>query len=181
MIEHGRVRLTPYVKSLRQKLFDWMNDATLRRAAGEFRALSEMDFDAWIGRMAGTPQNVFFIIAERERLVPVGFCFLAGLEPIHRRARLGIAIGEAAFRGRGLGRDAVSALVRHGMQDLGLERVALDVSTGNAAALRLYAACGFRHEGVLRRHFFVDGAFHDAAAMAILRGESDPPAPLPPP
>lgn len=172
MIEHGRVRLSPYVRSLRQKLFDWMNDPGVRRAAGEFRTLSELELDRWVERMSTGTQNCFFIIVERERLTPVGFCTLTGLSPIHRHARLGIAIGDAAFRGRGLARDAVTALVRHGYADLGLERIFLDVLADNHAAQRVYEACGFRREGVWRRHFFVDGAFHDAVTMALLHDEA---------
>jgi RimJ/RimL family protein N-acetyltransferase len=174
MIDYGKVRLSPYVKSLRQKLFDWMNDGPTRRAAGEYRPFSEPEFDAWLAGMTAGREQMLFIIAEQESMTPAGFCTLTGVSPVHRRGRLGIAV-DSGMRRRGLGGDAVAGLTRHAFFDLGLERLALDAPAGNEAALRLYERCGFRREGVWRRHFFIDGAFHDAVAMAILRDEVRPP------
>lgn len=175
MIDHGAVRLSPYVKSLRQRLFDWMNDAPTRRAAGEYRPLSEPEFDHWLAGMTAGRDRVLLIVAERATMTPAGFCALTDINPLHRRARLSIAI-DPAMRRRGLGGDAVTALTRHAFLDLGLERLSLDTPAGNAAAIRLYERRGFRREGVWRRHFLIDGDFHDAVAMAILRDEFAAPA-----
>lgn len=174
MIAFGRVRLSPYVRGLRQTLFDWMNDPETRRAAGEFRAMSEPDLDAWIGRVASAPGNAFFFIVERDAPAPVGFALLADIAPLHRHARVSIAIPDPARRGRGHGGDALRALIDHGFRDLGLERIHLDVLVSNEGAIRLYRRLGFVEEGIRRRHFYVDGNFRDVLSMAVLRRPSDP-------
>lgn len=169
MIAYGGVRLSPYVRGLRQTLFEWMNDPDTRRAAGEFRAMSEPDLDAWIGRAAAGPNGAFFFIIEREAPVAVGFVLLADVSAQHRHARLSVAVPDPGRRGRGYGGDALRAVLAYGFRDLGLERIHLDVLTDNEGAIRLYRRVGFQDEGVRRRHFYVDGDFRDVLTMAALR------------
>ena len=47
-----------------------------------------------------------------------------------------------AWRGRGIGRALLLDAIHH-LFDMGLERVDLEVETGNAPALRLYESTGF--------------------------------------
>lgn len=58
-------------------------------------------------------------------------------------AELGIAI-TAAMQDRGYGSEAVRAVVRYGMDNLGLRRIFLKVFPDNARAIRVYEKCGFR-------------------------------------
>lgn len=176
MITQGRVSLSPFVRGLRQKLFDWMSNPDLRRAAGEFATMSEFEFDAWLQRQAAAAGNLLCIVGHRETATPIGFATLSGMERIHRRARLGIAIGEAAYRSQGLGKEATAALVAHGFRDLGLHRIALDVVDGNTAAIKTYQRCGFQIEGRLREHYFVDGVHRDAIIMGLLRQDAAAPS-----
>ncbi|NIQ95384.1 MAG: ribosomal protein S18-alanine N-acetyltransferase [Desulfuromonadales bacterium] len=67
-----------------------------------------------------------------------------------------------AFRRQGVGR----SLLRHAMaraRQRGLERTTLEVRTGNAGAIALYEALGFRRDAV-RRRYYVDG--EDALLMS---------------
>ena len=56
---------------------------------------------------------------------------------------LGIAI-TAAMQDKGYGTEAVAAMVRYGMDRLGLSRIFLKVFPDNARAIRVYEKCGFR-------------------------------------
>ena len=56
---------------------------------------------------------------------------------------LGIAI-TAAMQDKGYGTEAVSAVVRYGIDQLGLHRVFLKVFPDNARAIHVYEKCGFR-------------------------------------
>ncbi len=56
---------------------------------------------------------------------------------------LGIAI-TAAMQDRGFGTEAIPAMVRYGMEVLGLSRIFLKVFPDNARAIHVYEKCGFR-------------------------------------
>lgn len=59
---------------------------------------------------------------------------------------------DPAWRRRGLGRQALEALLETGRRQ-GAERATLEVAAGNGAARALYAALGFREAGIRRRYY----------------------------
>ncbi len=77
---------------------------------------------------------------------------------------LGLAV-DPAHQGRGAGRRLVEASV-HRARDRGARKLALRVLGPNARARRLYEACGFAVEGVLRDEFFLNGRYADDVLMA---------------
>jgi ribosomal protein S18 acetylase RimI-like enzyme len=68
-------------------------------------------------------------------------------------------------QGRGVGRRLVAAAVEEARRR-GARRLRLRVLGHNAAARRVYEACGFVVEGVLRDEFLLDGRYVDDVFMA---------------
>jgi aminoglycoside 6'-N-acetyltransferase len=93
-------------------------------------------------------------------------------DPAYRHASIDIFL-DPAVHSRGLGRDAVRTLARHLLGDLGHHRLVIDPAADNEAAIRCYAAVGFRPVGVLRQYERdVDGpGWHDGLLMDLLRDE----------
>jgi RimJ/RimL family protein N-acetyltransferase len=85
-----------------------------------------------------------------------------------RSAELAMVIGNEAARGKGIGQEALGLMLGYAFGMLGLERVELEVATGNRRAIRCYEKAGMKLEGVKRHAFMVDGCYHDLAMMAIL-------------
>ena len=93
-------------------------------------------------------------------------------EPDYRHASIDIFI-DPAVHGRGLGRDAVATLARHLTRDRGHHRLVIDPAADNAAAIRCYAAVGFRPVGIMRGYERdADGSgWHDGLLMDMLADE----------
>ncbi len=89
----------------------------------------------------------------------------------HQTAWVGIGIGEADYRGKGYGSDALRVAVSYAFRELGLYRVSLGVFAYNQRAIRAYEKVGFVHEGALRGAIFRDGQHWDNLFMGILRPE----------
>jgi ribosomal-protein-alanine N-acetyltransferase len=79
-----------------------------------------------------------------------------------------LAAGEP---GKGLMRDAVSALVDHAFEDRGLHRVAANIIPHNNRSIALVRALGFTREGVLRGLIEIDGAWRDHECWSVLSTE----------
>jgi len=99
----------------------------------------------------------------------VGWCDVA---PVfgHSRAHIGI-LGIALLpeaRGRGLGTQLLQAAIDRSWAR-GLTRIELSVRADNLNAKALYERLGFEHEGLARRASLIDGIYHDAFRMALLR------------
>jgi RimJ/RimL family protein N-acetyltransferase len=87
----------------------------------------------------------------------------------------GLAVDPAA-QGGGVGRALVAAAVEEA-RGRGARRLRLHVLGHNAAARRVYEACGFVVEGVLREEFLLDGRYVDDVLMARKLTPTDEGAP----
>ena len=87
-----------------------------------------------------------------------------------RIAELGYWIG-VPFWGRGYASEAAAALVRHGFEELNLQRIYAGVFTRNLSSGRVLEKVGMRYEGTLRQHVFKWDRYLDVAYYGILREE----------
>lgn len=115
-----------------------------------------------------------FIILEKDSRRPVGFCELASRDDAVSSAALGIFIGEADCRRKGLARAALQALLAYGFGALGLRSVWLTTWEGNAPALGLYRSLGFRQAGVRRDAWRRSGKLYGLVYMDLLAEEFSP-------
>jgi RimJ/RimL family protein N-acetyltransferase len=75
-------------------------------------------------------------------------------------------------RGRGICTRALRLLARHGLDELGLQRVDLITDPDNVASQRVAEKVGFQREGVLRAHLrHPDGRVRDSVMFSLLPGE----------
>lgn len=101
----------------------------------------------------------------------VGEIRLDNLNAVDRRARLAIGLFGQELLGRGIGRTAITLVLRHAFGALALHRVDLRVLAYNHRAIRCYEACGFTREGVERESALVGDTWYDDWIMSILEQE----------
>ena len=70
-------------------------------------------------------------------------------EPMYRHAWIDLFL-HPRVHGRGVGTEAVQALVRHLIEERGHHRITIDPAVANGAAVRCYEKAGFRRVGVMR-------------------------------
>jgi RimJ/RimL family protein N-acetyltransferase len=148
-------------------LWELRNDDVIEALAhGPPLPRSMAELEAWYEkRLAETDAHVF-VIEAADRVV--GTCNLRDIDPVNRRAELGISLARDAI-GKGYGSDAIRVLLRLAFHDLNLHKVCLDTLASNEPALRAYRACGFVEVGRLREHDWFDGRYDDLVVMGILR------------
>jgi RimJ/RimL family protein N-acetyltransferase len=120
-------------------LFAWINDRELVELSAVFRPVSRAEHDAWFHSVRTRDDVAIYAIREDGALVGTCQLILEGTE-----AELRIRIGVRSAQGRGIGTWAVSELVRRGFEELGLERIWLQVFAVNVRAIRAYERAGFR-------------------------------------
>jgi RimJ/RimL family protein N-acetyltransferase len=101
-----------------------------------------------------------------------GMAAMAGFlrEQRDKRRHKGIVWGvyvSPGYRGRGMGRAVMTALLDSVRRLPDLRCVYLSVTSANAAAKGLYASLGFRGFGVERRALRVGDSFHDEEHMVL--------------
>jgi RimJ/RimL family protein N-acetyltransferase len=84
---------------------------------------------------------------------------------------LGITVFDQADRGKGIGRDAISALTAHLFAMEGAHRVQLTTDVANGAMRAVVDRLGFGFEGVLRGFWPEPDGCHDYAMYAMTKDD----------
>jgi RimJ/RimL family protein N-acetyltransferase len=154
----------------------WRNDPEVRDQLLSFRFPVTHVMEARFIEKAiagdGIDQCVAGVVDRRDGAF-CGLVYLRDIDWVSRHANFGIMIGRRDRQGRGLGRRAMHLMLGHGFRVLNLERIYLYVADYNDHAKNLYESYGFVHEGRMRRHVALDGAYHDLLLMGLLRDEFD--------
>lgn len=100
----------------------------------------------------------------------IGMGGLTSISRKNKNAELYIYINPDFF-GRGFGKWATFLLCNLGFRDLKLEKIYLFTFSKNVRANNLYLKCGFKQEGLLRKHTFKDNFLQDRFIFGLLKEE----------
>lgn len=104
---------------------------------------------------------------------PVGVVGFNAFDWANRLGSIGYWLAEHA-EGHGLMTRAVAALVDHGFETEGLNRIEIRVAVRNHRSRAIPQRLGFRHEGTLHEVENLYGRYVDHALYARLKGECAP-------
>lgn len=111
-------------------------------------------------------QHRQFLLASKDE--KVGYVGLFDIEERHRNAEFGIMI-DPLQQGNGYAGKATKLALEYGFHQLNLHKIYLYAAKTNEKAIHIYQKVGFRIEGEMKEHFFVDGNYHDAVVMSIFQ------------
>lgn len=110
----------------------------------------------------------FAIVDEYDEYM--GTISLKEVDMTARNAEYAISLRKKA-QGRGIGSAATKEILRLAFEEFGLQRVYLNVLSGNSRAIALYEKCGFVYEGEFRNHLFLRGEYQSLKWYAMLKEE----------
>lgn len=132
-------------------------------------AYREQEFDASV---AEADDHVVALIIEADGRA-VGDINLFDIDRRNRRASVGLSIWRPEDRNRGIGTDAMRALLAWAFREYNLHRVDLSVDPANKVAIHVYEKLGFVHEGRRREAHYGGGDYVDDVIMGLLSPEFD--------
>ncbi|MBI4786340.1 MAG: GNAT family N-acetyltransferase [Chloroflexi bacterium] len=168
-----KVELAAIKREYLPRYVEWLNDWEVARylMPGMPQVMTLESETEWFdARQKDKSSFVFAILGLPEKNL-IGNCGLHNLDLKNRCAVFGIFIGDKNYWSKGYGTDATRTLLRFAFEQLGLNRVELEVYDYNPRAMRAYEKAGFRRDGTRRQALFRDGDFHDIHLMGILREE----------
>lgn len=172
MIEGKLVRLRAIEPEDAERAFKWINDPEVNHtlmARYPFSLQWEKEWAAGAAKPSDFSEARFAI--ETKDGVHIGICGLHRARPEDRGSELGIMIGEAEYREKGYGTDAMLTLVGFAFHQMNLHKVSLGVFEFNPRGYAVYKKCGFVEEGRRREEVYQDGRYWDVIWMSILRDE----------
>ncbi len=169
ILRGAKVVLRPLGSGDLRRCVKWFSDPQVTQFLGRNTPVTLAEEERWFRDYLRRGDEQIFAIEVDGR--HVGNLGLHKVDRVHRKADLGIVIGEPAYWSRGYGTDALRAALAYGFGPLALNKVSLDVLEDNARALHSYEKCGFVREGVHREDVFKDGRFLNVVRMSILARE----------
>ncbi|MCW1249978.1 GNAT family N-acetyltransferase [Acaricomes phytoseiuli] len=173
LLRGAKVRLRSLREEDTESLASWWNEPewavfqSTKVVPAPAAATVEM-FQAWSkNKDAG---GVGFSIEKIDDGTLLGHVALWGIDPTIRAASLGIMIGTPHV-GQGFGTDTMKIILRFAFEELGLNKIELNVWEYNTRALRTYKSAGFVVEGTRRAAAFHAGRYWAQIQMGILRSE----------
>lgn len=158
----------PHSEAVIEQRVAWLSDPAVGGWFNGYRehgTTLEAQREWFNGYLQDDKRDFYTIVADGR---PIGVVGLTDIDRENQQAELFIMIGEADFRGKGIGQQAVKHIVHYAFTTLGLHRVGLHVSANNVAAIACYRKAGFQEEGRLRNDRLVDGTFEDTLVMSVI-------------
>lgn len=166
-----QIALGPMSHTLLPLYQRWSNDfgvtRTMRLAAPATAEQLAADYD----RATHDEHSVSFTIYDRVTWRPIGNTAWIALDWHARTAEFILYLGEADYRGHGIGTEVTGLMLNYAFDTLGLHSVMLRVYSFNLAGQRAYARAGFREFGRRREAKMMGGARWDVVYMECLSTE----------
>jgi ribosomal-protein-alanine N-acetyltransferase len=175
-ITGSKVYLRPLERAdLNEQYLGWVNDAEIARYLDTRTFPTSMpDLVAFYEEVTRTRDNVILAIVDKKSDQHIGNVKLGPIRWVHRRATLGLLIGEKKFWGQGIGTEVTRLAVEYGFNRLNLRRIDLGLYGDHQSAVRCYEKVGFKVEGRLREHLFHEGEYKDSLLMGLLKSDYKP-------
>jgi RimJ/RimL family protein N-acetyltransferase len=165
----SEVRLEPIAPRHAASMFRWMLDSEVASNVGLRQQPSMQKTQAWVEKaMADSSVCAFAIMCGNAH---VGNVVLDLIDTHVATARLSVYVGEANFRGKGVGRTAVYLALDHAFSKKHLHKVWLTTHAANVRAISTYTRLGFVLEGVLREEFLLNGSRVHLIRFSLLSSE----------
>lgn len=147
----------------------WMNDPDTGRYL-ESR-LSRHDLQSltdFVAGMAADPLNFLAGIFLKDGGRHIGNIKLGPIDPFHRRAVVGLLIGEQSCWGKGFATEAISLVTQFAFEEVGLHRVTAGAYADNVGSVRAFEKAGWRQEARLPSHWRCGEGYQDGILLGCI-------------
>jgi len=174
MIYGKRVRLRAIEREDLPRFVTWLNDPEVRQHLQMYQPLSMPQEEEWFKSTLQRPldeQPLVIEVKVADGWQAIGNICLFDINHGDRSAEVGIVIGEKSFWNQGYGSEAMRLMLKHGFEDVNLNRIFLRVYETNPRGQHAYAKAGFVLEGRMRQARYLQGRYIDVLLMSALRSE----------
>ena len=175
MLISKRIRLRALEREDLPNCVRWLNDRevteNLLQRSPLSKAMEEKWFDSQLEIPPSNGQVLAIDLLVGDQWMHIGNAGLHQIDPVVREAEFGIFIGEKRYWGQGIGKEALLLILKHGFEDLNLNRIYLYVFETNSRGIACYKSAGFVQEGLLRQADYKNGRYINTLVMSILRSE----------
>lgn len=176
MLKGRKVILRPLQESDAEVLQKWYMDKEFRMAYDAYESVELEAIKADIRQGLGgiydprLSKLMFLVLRQRDQK-PIGICCLRDIDRLNRNAEVLLGIGEPDMRLSGYGLDLLVVLLDLAYYELGLEKTYMKILENQPYGLQNALKFGYKAEGHLRNHAFMDGRFVNLFILGMLKSD----------
>lgn len=154
----------------------WMNDFDIVKTIGRNDYLMPVSHQKLVQYVQGinTETTMFLAIYYNEKGVEegkeknnfVGTLKIYDIDFIHKRASIGILVGEKVFWGKNIATQAIALADEYILNKLHLNKITAGYLASNIGMKKAFEKNGYIQEGELKKHFFDSEVFQDTILVA---------------
>jgi ribosomal-protein-alanine N-acetyltransferase len=170
-LETPRLLLCPFGEWMLQSNYvKWLNDPEVQRSNSHGRFPYTLEqAKSWLNHKCSANESLNLALVHKTEHIHIGNIALQDIDYLNQSADFAIMLGEKAFWGQGLALEASQSILRHGFEQLNLNRISCATSSENVAMQKLAIKLGMSQEGLRKKALFKQGSFHDLIEFGILR------------
>ena len=170
------IELKPFERADFDKLINWIETPEFLLQWGGPNFTFPLDEDQ-LGVYLKDANNddsevLIYSVFDRETETVIGHISLGKIDRGNNSARVGkVLVGDKNVRGKGIGKQMMTEILKVAFDELHLHRVSLGVFDFNSSAIACYEKAGFKKEGLLRESRKIGEEYWSLWEMSILEKE----------
>lgn len=151
---------------------NWLNDQeiTLFMGSGRFPVTAN-SLMVYIDHYNNSRDGMLFGIFTKKSTKHIGNITLHQIDWRNRHAEIGIFIGDKNARGKGYATEAIRLVAEHAFNKLNLRKLCTGMIKDNEGSKKAFEKVGFKVEGILKEHFYLNGEYLDCYRLGLLMGK----------
>jgi diamine N-acetyltransferase len=157
-------------------LYKWENNIDNWNLSGTLTPYSRFVIEQYL---AASHHDIYYnkqlrLMIDRtdgEKETAIGCIDLFDLDPFHKRAGVGILIGEKENRKKGYGTEALELLTEYAFNKLDMHQLFANIAADNVSSLEMFKKCGFVMIGIKKEWLNVNGSWNDECLLQLIKPE----------
>ncbi len=167
--ESESLYLSPICLDDYQIFTKWLNDETLSRGLGNFKAnINELNEKELLENFCKKGNHNYALIRKEDNEL-IGTYGLEVKDDVSRRYHVGGFIGEISERGKGYGTEALKLITKFAFEILNAQTVYSGIFSFNEPSIKAAQKAGYRIAGKYRNAYFYNGKYHDQLLIEMIK------------
>lgn len=146
----------------------WINDPETRKFLKSNTPISLPAEQKWVDESTSRKDNIALAIVTLDG-VHIGNIGVHKINMVSGTASTGTMIGEKEYLGKGYGTEAKMILLNYLFNTLNLRKICSTAYAFNKRSIAYSHKCGYKVEGIRRKHIFREGKYQDVVELAVFK------------
>ena len=147
----------------------WMKDPEIiQYLESRFKNPSIEELKRYVEENIADPDTYLFAICDKVNARHIGNIKLGPIIRVHRRASIGILIGDKELFRKGFGKETIQRVVAFAFNELSLHKLTAGCYAPNRAAEKAFTNNDFKREGLRKQHCLYEGKYVDVVELGLI-------------